>query len=83
MKLSQLTPIFLKNMQEFFQLKEISNEIENTLNEVRGEDNMKNIDITINKLLQNKLEKLKRAEIKKVTDSVPPLPPDATGVIYT
>ena len=83
MKLSQLTPIFLKNMKEFFQLKEISNEIENTLNEVRGEDNMKNIDITINKLLQNKLEKLKRAEIKKVTDSVPPLPPDATGVIYT
>ena len=86
MKLSQLTPIFLKNMKEFFQLKEISNEIEKTLNEVRDEsDNMKNVDITINKFLQNKqenLKKLSRAEIKKVTESVPPLPDDATNFFF-
>ena len=86
MKLSQLTPIFLKNMKEFFQLKEISNEIEKTLNEVRDEsNNMKNIDITINKFLQNKqenLKKLSRAEIKKVTESVPPLPDDATNFFF-
>ena len=86
MKLSQLTPIFLKNMKEFFQLKEISNEIEKTLNEVRDEsNNMKNVDITINKFLQNKQENLKmlsRAEIKKVTESVPPLPDDATNFFF-